>query len=63
MLFGVFSNMQNWHAKYNVAQSELDLSFLDENVSFTLTFNTIALIMVLEIERNCRKKDKYLLFV
>ena len=43
MLFGVFSSIQNWHAKYNVAQSDSDLSFLCENTSFTLTFDRIAL--------------------
>ena len=40
-----FKIMQNWHVKYNVAQSDSDLSFLCENSSFTFTFNRIALII------------------
>ena len=45
MLFDVISSIQNWHAKVNVAQSDSDISFLDENTFFTLTFNRIALII------------------
>ena len=45
MMFGVISSLQNWHADYNVPQSDSDKSFLDENTSFTLAFNRIALIM------------------
>ena len=65
MLFGVISIIQNWHAKYNIAKSDSDLSFLDKNTSFTLTFNDIALIILecLKLERICRKKDKYIFFV
>ena len=47
MLFDVFSSIQNWHAKYIVAESDSDLLFLDENTS---------LKEFLEIEKNCRKK-------
>ena len=45
MLFGIITSIQNWHVKYNVAQSDSDLSFQDENTSFTLTFNSIALMI------------------
>ena len=45
MLFGVISSIQNWHAKYNVAHSGLEISFLGVNTSFTLTFNSVALII------------------
>ena len=55
MLFGVITNIQNWHAKYNGAQSDSDLSFLCENSSFTFTFNRIAL-EILEIENGREKK-------
>ena len=48
MLFGVISSIQDWHEKYNVAQSYSDLSFLCENTSLTLTFNSIALIIYWE---------------
>ena len=65
MLFDVISSIQNWHAKYNVDQSDSDLSFLDENTSFTLTFNRIALMLYLKFLkwRTQWKKDKYFLFV
>ena len=38
MMFGVISSLQIWHANYNAAQRDSDKSFLDENTSFTLTF-------------------------
>ena len=63
MLFGIISStsIQNWHAKYNVAQSDSGLSFLDENTLFTLT--SIALHWLYTGHfGNCSKKDKYFLF-
>ena len=63
MLFQVC--IQNWHAKYNVALSDSDLSFLCENTSFTLTFNRIALIIYwkfLKLKKMTGKKTNYFIF-
>ena len=67
MLFGVISRLQNWHTNYIVAQrlliSDSDKSFLDENTSFNLTFNKIALIMYWKLKKMAGKKEKHFLFV
>ena len=62
MMLDVISSIHNWHAKCNVAQRDLDKSFLEKNTSCTLTFNRIALIMYqkfLKLEKWQEKRQQF----
>ena len=65
MLFSVFLSIHNLHEKYNITQSDPDLSFPDENTSFTLAFNSTALIIYSKFWKlkALQEYDKYVLFV
>ena len=57
MLFDAISSTENVHATCSVAQSDPDLSLLDENTSFILTFTKNALIIqwkLWELNKICR---------
>ena len=45
LVFFQVYNVQNWRGKYNIAQSDSDIFFQDENASFILILNIIALII------------------
>ena len=62
-MFGVISNIQNWHAKYNFAQIYSDLSFLDGNTSFTLACNSIALIISWKFLKLNKIQEKRQIFI
>ena len=60
MLFDAISSTENVHSKCSVAQSDSDLSLLDDNTSFTLTFNKNALITQWKFRELNKIADKIL---